>query len=154
MLAVVFTLGEDRFAAPASIVREIAPLSVLMKTHKAPDYVAGLLDYRGEIIPIIDLCRLIMGRPCRRLMSTRIIIADYNPAPAIHRTIGLLAEQVTDTTVVNELDLNPSGLALPDARYLGDIFKTEDGLAQFVQVEDILDADVRNLLYSEEGHAA
>jgi chemotaxis-related protein WspB len=154
MLVVIFKLGDEPFAVQASIVREIAPLTECKRLPKSPDYVAGLADYRGEITPVIDLRRLVHGQPCARAMSSRILIVDYEPAPGAAKTLGLLAEKVTDTVAIQESDLSSSGLLLPDAPFLGDVFKNRDELVQLVTVEDLLGEQARAMLFPEAHDAA
>ena len=68
----------------------------------APPGVAGLMNYRGEPVPIIDLSQLCCGRPACRLLSTRILLVRA-PTPPDRRSepsiswIGLIAERATET---------------------------------------------------------
>ena len=55
-LHLLFNLGADRYALPASVVRKIMPLQRLKHVPEAPAWVVGLLSYHGEIIPVLDLC--------------------------------------------------------------------------------------------------
>jgi hypothetical protein len=55
---------------------------------------------------------------------------------------------------IDDSERNPPGLALPDACYLGDVFKANEDLVQLIEVDLLLGVDVRNLLYPEDGHAA
>ncbi len=97
MLMLLFYLGDDRYALESRRVVEVVPLVALKKLHHAPEYLAGLFDYRGLIVPAIDLCHLIRGTPCRSYLSTRIILVNYldrSPTPHI---VGLMAERITET---------------------------------------------------------
>ncbi len=97
MLALLFCLGDIKYAIPGSKVREIVPLVSLKTISHAPEYFAGFFNYRGEIVPVIDLRKLIQGVPCRMRMSSRIILVDYAGKGGAVYTLGLMAEQVTDT---------------------------------------------------------
>ncbi len=63
MLFILFQLGSDRYALPAGQVAEVLPLVALKALLGAPAGVAGLIDYRGTAVPVIDLSALALGRP-------------------------------------------------------------------------------------------
>ena len=69
---------------------------LLRKIQHVPDYVAGVFNYRGSIVPVIDLCHLIQGTPCRLRFSTRIIMVNHTTKDGMH-CLGLMAERVTET---------------------------------------------------------
>ena len=77
MLVLLFYLGDVTYTIKCDKVREIAPMVALKTMPHAPDFFAGLFNYRGMIVPVIDLCQLIQGRPCQIRLSTRIILVDY-----------------------------------------------------------------------------
>ncbi len=59
MLTLLFNLGKDSFAVDSARVVEVIPSINLKKLAQAPVHVAGVFDYRGKIVPVVDLCRLI-----------------------------------------------------------------------------------------------
>jgi chemotaxis-related protein WspB len=63
-----------------------------------PAYIAGTVNYRGISLPVIDLSQLFEGTNCRNLLSTRIIIIEYEiDSIRGRKNIGLLAEKVNET---------------------------------------------------------
>lgn len=52
---VIFTLGQEEYAMPIEVVREITSLGDVRTIPQAPDYVRGLINLRGKAIPLIDL---------------------------------------------------------------------------------------------------
>ncbi|MCY3020928.1 MAG: chemotaxis protein CheW [Planctomycetota bacterium] len=157
MLALVFCLGDERYALECSQVVEVAPLVPLRKLAQAPPYVAGVFVYRGKPVPVLDLCQMTLGRPCRMLMSTRVILVKY-PAPSVgappggrpageQQVLGLLAERVTETTQCEPAAFAPAGVKADAAPYLGGLAPDGQGLMQSVQLEKLLPEDVRALLF-------
>jgi chemotaxis-related protein WspB len=76
MLLLLFHLGSELYAIESSQVIEIIPTVNLRPLHHVPDYVAGLFNYRGKFIPVIDLSQLLQATPCHLCLSTRIIIVN------------------------------------------------------------------------------
>jgi chemotaxis-related protein WspB len=97
MLLLLFKIGDRPFAMATSKIREIVPLVGLQRLPDSPDFAAGLMRYRGNSIPVIDLCLLSTGRSCTPKLSTRIIIVEYVPVAGRSGLLGLIAEQVVET---------------------------------------------------------
>ncbi|WP_333209784.1 chemotaxis protein CheW [Microcoleus sp. Pol12B5] len=57
-----------------SPVVEIVPTFTLKKLHSAPEYIPGLLNYRGHLVRVIELCSLIQGTLNPRLMGVALDI--------------------------------------------------------------------------------
>ena len=98
MLFLPFQIGEKAYALAASGVIEVLPLVELSTTRDAPADVAGVFDYRGRFVPVVDLCVLELRRPAHRRLGTRMImVAVTHPTDAAESTpVGLIAENVTE----------------------------------------------------------
>ncbi|MBU0728907.1 MAG: chemotaxis protein CheW [Proteobacteria bacterium] len=114
MLLLLFHTREGRYALATDLIVEIVPLIKMKKIPKAPDYVAGLINYRGNPVPVIDLCSLTEGNPCTPLFSTRIIIINYPFDNNTSKTLGLIAERATETIKAKVSDIHPSKIFLDD----------------------------------------
>ena len=156
MLALVFSLGETRYAVDSRKVLEVVPVANLKSVPKAPPYVAGLLNYRGTIVPVIDLCRRATGSPCRRLLSSRIMILRYRALNDEGNLLGVMAESVTDTAQVEEESLSESGIRIQESAYLGPVSLGlgDTPMVQFVDVERLIPDDVRDILFVRDEVAA
>lgn len=136
----LFYVGNDRYALSVQNVAEVVPMVALQKLYKAPDYIAGLLNYRGQIVPVVDLCVLLQERPCHSHLSTRIILLerpDFRSDRASN-FIGLMAERVTETVNILESDFIDPGLSVENTPYLGGIIADEQGTIQTIHVERLL----------------
>ena len=147
MLLLHFLIGGDRYALDCRDVREVVPLATLRDIPKAPESIAGLLRYRGHVVPVIDLCVLAGRGPAPRILSTRIIIARFADQDGAERTLGLIAERVVDAGRPPEEPPEPSGIAIREAPYLGDVISGPEGITQFLRVSDLLPPDVQKMLF-------
>jgi purine-binding chemotaxis protein CheW len=86
-----FAIGEDQYGVDIMSVREIKGWSDITHLPKQPDYVRGVLNLRGVMVPIIDLrCRFGQGLTQATPMHVVIIVqVDARP-------VGLLADRVSD----------------------------------------------------------
>lgn len=129
MLLLLFYLSDELYAIDSSQVVEVIPKVILRKLYHAPDYVAGLFNYRGKILPVIDLPLLIQGNPCRLCLSTRIIIVEYPGKLEAKGYLGLMAEQITDTL---------SKFSQEQETDLGDVIIDSQRIIQLLRVESLL----------------
>jgi chemotaxis-related protein WspB len=147
MLFLLLQLGADRYALDASQVTEILPLVGVKKIPQAPAGVAGLFDFRGTAVPVVDLSELILGRPAEQRLSTRIILVRYPGDDGGVRLLGLIAEKVTDTMRREPADFVDAGINNERAPYLGPVINDGRGLVQRIEVATLLPAPVREVLF-------
>ena len=149
MLFILFQIGRDRYALAASSIIEVLPLMNLKRVPCAPVGVAGVLNYRGTPVPVIDLNEMTLAEPAARRLSTRIILVKY-PLEAQHpRALGLIAEHATNMIQRSIQDFIETGVESDDARYLGRVANDAGGLIQWIEVERLLTPEVRNVLFRE-----
>ena len=166
----LFCLKNERYALESKQIVEIVPLVEIKKIPHAPDYISGVFNYRGQIVPIVDLCQLIQGRPCHTHLSTRIILVNYfhnptaetaaanlllerqNPAEATSEQpgsiLGLMAEQVVETLNKPEAEFVDAGVSVKTAPYLGKMIMDAQDMIQCVRVEYLLPEAERSTLFA------
>jgi chemotaxis-related protein WspB len=151
MLVLIFYLGDTMYTMKCERVREVAPMVKLKQVPHTPDYFAGLFNYRGVVVPVIDLRQLIQGRPCQMRLSTRIILVDYFREDNTPYVIGLMAERVTDAVRKSQAAFVSPGLAMQDAPYLGGFVMEDNEMIQYIDL-DLLPESFRFLPMLEGGH--
>lgn len=149
MLFLLFQLGKDRYALDASQIAEVLPLTRIKQIPQAPPEVAGVFNYRGAPVPLIDLSQLTLNQPAQKRLSTRIILAHYLDDQGEKRLLGLIAEKATETIRREAADFAASGLDNADAAYLGQVTVDTHGLIQWVAVDKLLPPSVRDLLFKQ-----
>jgi chemotaxis-related protein WspB len=145
MKLLVFHIGADRYGLRLRDVVRVLPLLELKQLPLAPDSVAGLMDLHGASVPVIDLCRA-SGLPSGEdHFDTRIIVADYVSPDGSHHQLGLRAERVLGVQEVRDEQLADSGVVA--APFLGQVANDAQGMLQLVELEQLLPAELRALLF-------
>lgn len=144
MLLLVFYVGKNLYAIESARVVEVIPRVAYRQVHYVPDYVAGVFNYRGSIVPAIDLCQLIRGTPSKAYLSTRVMMVSYARSDGTQRYIGLMAERVIETLNKAETDFKEVGIQANQAPYLGGIITDKKGMIQRIGLEQLF-ADVQQL---------
>ncbi len=152
MKALVFRIGPDRYGLPLSVVARVLPAAALKQLPLAPPFVAGLLDLHGEPVPVIDLARLAGLDSEAVCFDTRIVLVDYAQDGGGTRPLGLLAGHVSGIVALQQAALAEPGVTA--APFLGRVASAPDGMLQLIELDGLLGAEVRALLFQPRGEAA
>lgn len=93
MLMIDFFLRNSAWSAPAVAIVEVIPNVELAPLHNAPDYLVGVCNLRGRVLPVIDLTLWITGKKSRDRMHTRIMIVELEIQKRTE-LIGIRAEKI------------------------------------------------------------
>lgn len=148
MKVMVFHIGRERYGLPLSQVVRALPVAQLTALPHAPHYIPGLLDLHSEPVPVIDLSRLAGMTPAAVRYDTRILLVDYRTPDGAAHTLGLKCERVSGIAAIEDGCTRPSGVDA--APFLGKVASTTHGMLQLVDVDALLPAEVRALLFQKE----
>lgn len=132
MLMLLFQIGPDSYALDAEYVVEIFPKIKLKKIPCSKDFVAGLLNYGGMPIPVVDIPQLIIKRPSDSALHTRIILVNHE-----HNFFGLIAEKVTEIKELEKDVFIDSGIKLKAFPFLGGLYSQGENTIQFFNIEEL-----------------
>ena len=148
MLYLLFEVAGQQYAVEATRVVEVLPLVQVTLIPRAPTEVAGLFSYRGRPVPLVDLRRLQLRRPARPKYSTRIILVADKATDGTEHVLGIIAERVTETSRYDPTAFVATGFSNPATAYLGGVVTTERGLVQRIDVQQLLPAETRAMLFA------
>ncbi len=145
MLMLLFYINNERYAIPSQQVVEVIPLVTLTTLSHTPEYLVGVFNYRGCVVPVMDLCQFLAGKPCCEHLSTRIILVNCwlskgsdAAKPHSPHLIGLIAERVVETLHTSEDDFVDVNIQIGTVPYLGKMILDEQGMIQCLQIEHLL----------------
>ncbi len=98
-----FQVGGRVFAMDIMIIREILRHQVVTPIPSAPPHIAGVVNLRGELIPVIDLDRGLLDGPGHDGMEDPKLVVVRTGS----RTVGLLMDQVLEVVSVPVEELQP-----------------------------------------------
>lgn len=153
ILFLLFRLGTDRYALAADQVIEVLPMLDIKALPGSPAAIAGLIDYRGSLVPVVDVNALALGRPARSRLSTRILLCRYDVAGGSHR-LGLIAEQATGMMRRPADAFLPADVHDEGTPWLGPVAPDPDGMIQWIDPGKLLTPAIRDMLFRRaEGRA-
>lgn len=101
-----FSLGGQVFAMEISNIREIVQQSEMTAVPLMPDFIRGILNLRGAVVPVIDL-QVRFGRP-RTSSSKKTCIVIFESTQNVERTeLGLQVDAVSEVVEISASDVEP-----------------------------------------------
>jgi purine-binding chemotaxis protein CheW len=145
---VVFRLGAERYAMKLEEVREVIMVGQITPVPRAPGFVEGVLNLRGEVMPVVDLRSRFGLERAERTRLTRILIC---PIAGIYT--GLVVDAVEEVRPVEtRLFEEPPRLTAAAAnRYIEKVTRTESGMIFLLQVHELLNDAEKGQLSSLQG---
>lgn len=134
---ITVVIGEQRFAIDIQLVREIRGWTSSTPLPNAPDYVLGVINLRGAVLPVLNLAAR-LGLPASEARSSSVVIV----VDLVGRTVGLLVDAVSDIINVGEGEIQPApviGAASSKGLARG-MITTEEGIITLIDMSGILPA--------------
>jgi purine-binding chemotaxis protein CheW len=144
---VVFSLGGEEFGIDIMRVREIKKLPRVTSIPNATAYIEGVINLRGEVLPVLDL-RTRFGLPRQEATEqSRVIIVELEAGK-----VGLVVDGVTEVlrTETDALQDTPELLSV-DTRFIEGVGNVDDRLLLILKLDELFDDvdDFDNLMGSE-----
>jgi purine-binding chemotaxis protein CheW len=130
-----FAIGADQYGVDIMAVREIKGWSEITHLPKQPEYVRGVLNLRGVMVPIIDLrCRFGQGLTEASSMHIVIIVQVED------RQVGLLADRVLDIVAFEHAQVQPVPRVAQSGRidFLSGLLTVENGMIALIDLPNLL----------------
>jgi len=147
MLLLLFTIDHDQYGIDATQVVEVWPLLPLKPIHRTPDYIAGLVRSRGQVIPVLDISKLYLNKKSANKISTRIILIRVNGLNGEKHTLGIIAEHVTDTIKLESINASSVEIKSKDGHLIGQEILIDDQLIHVVNVDELLQKDMYDQIF-------
>jgi purine-binding chemotaxis protein CheW len=134
-----FAIGDDQYGVDIMAVREIKGWSQITPLPRQPDYMRGVLNLRGVMVPIIDLrCRF--GQGMTEATPLHVVIVVQIGA----NHVGLLADRVLDIVAINAAQIQPVPRIAQASRvdFLSGLVTIESGMIALIDLSHLLSVSI------------
>lgn len=134
---IVIKIGDESYGIDINYVDNIVRNQRITRIPKAQPYFKGVINLRGEIIPVMSLRLKFDLEPDTYTNATRIIIIKLEPQSAI----GLIVDEVKEVVTLNEevIEKNTTAdLSDEKSQYLSGIGKHEDSLISLLNIAAVI----------------
>ena len=149
-----FSLGDEVFALDVAKVREVLEMIPPTRLPHAPDYMSGVVNVRGSVVPVIDL-RLKLGMgAAERTVNTCIIVIEV-PLEQGMTVLGVLVDSVQEVVEFDARQISPApriGTGV-QVDFLTGIGKRDEKFVLIMDIGRVLsEQDVRMIEEAESGN--
>lgn len=96
-----FLLNDEKFAVHINSVQEIVELNQFTQVPNTPDYMLGIINLRGKVLPLLDT-RLKLGlRPSERTSKNRVLILDIKDVEEKTTQIGAIVDVAKEVVTID-----------------------------------------------------
>jgi len=145
-----FTLAEESYGLEIMKVKEIRGYESVTKIANAPDYVKGVLNLRGDIVPILDLrLKFNVGQATYNEFTIVIMLSVAN------RIVGIVVDAVSDVINLDRSQIKPPpefGVAF-DHKYLFGLATVQDHMVILLNIEALITSKELGLFAADEALA-
>ena len=137
---VVFDLNQEACGVDISQVREIIRMQEITHVPRAPEFIEGVINLRGKVIPVVDLRTRFSMPGTERTDQHRIVVVDVSG-----QDIGMVVDAVTEVSRIPSCSIEPPSnvITTNDSEYLTGIVKTDEKLIILLDITKVIsDADV------------
>ncbi|PKL15742.1 MAG: chemotaxis protein CheW [Spirochaetae bacterium HGW-Spirochaetae-5] len=142
VLYLTFLLGKELFGIQVSEIREVIEYKQVFKIPRVPEYLKGVINLRGEVVPIIDLTSRFYNTPCVVTGTTSIVVVEIDDDG--HKIpIGVMIDSVKAVTELyeNKIESVPEIGSRIRSDFVEGIGKLEDQFVILLKVQNILNIE-------------
>lgn len=140
---VTFSIGEEEFGVDILKVQEIIRTMEITKVPKAPEFVEGVINLRGNVIPIIDLRKRFGLQTRVHDKHTRIIVIEISKM-----VVGFVVDSVSEVLRIpsNTVEPPPPVVSGLESEYISGVGKLEDRLLILLDLDRLLSGEEKEVL--------
>jgi purine-binding chemotaxis protein CheW len=139
-----FQLAKEEYGLEILKVREIIGLMEITRVPRTREFIRGVINLRGKVIPVVDL-RLKFGMPaCEATDQTVIIVVQYSIDGGRPLTMGILVDQVLEVLSIDGPHIEPPpslGSAALDNEFILGVGKHEKRIVFLLDIAKVLSTD-------------
>jgi purine-binding chemotaxis protein CheW len=145
-LYVVFSVAETEYALPAALVRQLESYSGATRVPGTAPHVAGIIQVRGQVIPVIELRKLFGFPGVEATLDTRVVIVEHGD-----RQVALVVDKSRDVLRIDaaQVQIAP-GLVNDGARgFFAGLVQIEARLIMLLDVSRVVGEEDLNVEFSK-----
>jgi len=133
---VTFNLGDEEYAIEILKVQEIIRMIAITRVPNSPEFINGVINLRGKVIPVMDLGKRIGLIEKETNNDSRIIVVEIQ-----HKIIGFIVDKVNIVLRINKniIEPTPQMVGKIESEFINGIAKMENSLLILLDLEKIME---------------
>jgi purine-binding chemotaxis protein CheW len=137
-----FTLGGETFAMDIRSIREVIQYGGITEVPLMPPFIRGVINLRGSVVPVIDLCVRFGRRPCAVAHRTCIVILELTQGEGTAE-LGVMVDNVSEVLSIAASEVEPAPAFGSDIRteFIAGVAKVGERFVILLDVNHVLSID-------------
>jgi purine-binding chemotaxis protein CheW len=130
-----FSVGRETFGVPIALVREIVRVPQITAVPNVPDYIVGVINLRGRIVPVIDLRKRLGEKEVGLSKKSRILVVEL-----ADRLVGMIVNSASEVLKIppSEIEAPPAVAAGGQPNYVTGVGKLHGRLIILLDLVNLL----------------
>jgi purine-binding chemotaxis protein CheW len=130
-----FRIGRESFGVPIRLVHEIVRIPDITAVPEAPDFVEGVINLRGKIVPVVDLRKRFGEKEIVSTRKNRILVAEVD-----RKMVGLMVDAASEVMKIPETEIEqpPNVFEEGDLQYVTGVGKLNGRLIILIDLTRVL----------------
>jgi purine-binding chemotaxis protein CheW len=137
-----FTLGGEAYAMEIRAVKEVIQFGGLTPVPLLPDFIRGVINLRGEVVPVVDLSVRFGRAPADAGRRTCIVVLEVEGLAGLQE-LGIVVDTVSEVLELGERDIEPAPAfgGGPRTAFLAGVAKVGKGFVILLDEKHLLSTD-------------
>ncbi len=130
-----FRVGRENFGVPISLVHEIVRIMEITAVPDSPNFIEGVINLRGKIIPVVDLRKRFGEKTITTSKKNRILVAEVGS-----KMVGLVVDSASEVLKIppSNIDPPPNVFEEGELNYVTGVAKLDNRLIILVELSKIM----------------
>ena len=130
-----FVIEDEQFAVEVGHIKEIIGVEPVTVLPKVEEYIKGIINLRGDIVPVIDVRTRFRKPEIEHTQQTCIVVVFYQDY-----ILGLIVDRILGVYIIEEnmISLPPSAKLSYSNQYVKNIGRTDDGIKLLLDLEKLI----------------
>lgn len=148
---VTFVIANENYGVPVLKVQEIIGMTEIVHVPNSPDFMKGVINLRGSVVPVIDMRTRFRMQEREYDMFTVIIIVEVRDM-----LVGMIVDSVSDVVdmAAGDIQKTPNFTVKIDTDYIEGIGQIADKLVIILDIEQILSSEELGAMGSDDAATA
>jgi purine-binding chemotaxis protein CheW len=135
---VIFELGAENFGIEIALVEGINKMLEITRIPKSPEYLLGIINLRGSVLPVIDLQKRFGMTETKETNETRIMVANMDGVK-----IGMVVSAVSEVLTIDDsvIEPPPPMVSNVNSEFIIGVAKIDKGLVILLDLSKVLTID-------------
>jgi two-component system chemotaxis sensor kinase CheA len=135
---VTFRLADVEYGLEIQSIRDITRVPQITPLATAPSHVLGMIQTRGQLLPLYDLKRKLFIEPCEQTRDSRVVVVELG-----NRDIGLIVDKVSEVAKISKSNIEPRPdyVPLSEGKFINGIYKDENRVIILLDLQWLIEQE-------------